>query len=97
MPLSDNDLINLLAHEICHIFQEPLSKTTYFENLIAQGFTNAYMRNHVLTFAILKEVLDPEQYLKSIEKITKGPYKEAVDFVETKGAKNIIVEAKSHL
>ena len=85
----------VLVHELCHVIQQPLSTTTYYSDLTERyKLKNIIVRNHLLTFALLKKILGDE-YIQWTEMHHNSPaYKKALDLVEKIGADKIIQEAK---
>ena len=88
----------IIIHELSHVIQRPLNKTKYYEDLMKKGIKNILVRNHLLTFSIIKKVIGDNEYYKFTKMHHKNePYKKALDLVEEIGEDRIIAEAKTYL
>ena len=78
----------LVLHEMAHVAQRGNEK--YFQMLENKGYKNRLIRNHILTYALLIEILGKVTPPRS-EK-----YREALEIVQKIGHKEIIKEAKKY-
>ena len=99
VQLSLDTIFYTTIHELSHIIQRPLHKTNYAINLMKVANNESItVRNHILTFALLKKVLGERDFYKLTQRHhSDRAYKKSLDLVERLGEDNIIEEAREYL
>lgn len=90
---SVEEVLLVAVHELVHRVQEPITKTSWYQGLHADRL----VRNHIITYALLKEVLTADEFELHTRNVKNKKYLEALRIVEERGSKEILEEAQKRL